>query len=429
MFIQLDVGWMNHPFPANSFKIASQAQLETLRSLGLQSVRCIPGKSDNWPQLFGRGRQAGRATFSNDASPEAQRSLSEGAGGSGSEHGRNAARKGLDVRQWRSRIAYFDARFEEIELVYEGLAQMLARGDQEARQPCEALIQECLAELLGEHELSIHLLSDAVGYGQNAHVVNVAVLSMLLGRSMGLTEVQLSELGLAALLHDAGKLAVGASHLHGLAVAQSLVSEEQRKRYQGHVGESVSIAMRLGLSAQVATAIAQHHEWADGSGFPLHLLEEDMDLMGQILALVDSYERLCNPGHAAVALQTPHEVLAQLFSSHKHRFAAPVLTAFIQMMGVFPPGSLVELSDGSQAMVMSVNVQKPLKPVVMLYQTQRPVEDALLLDLEQGTGLCIRRGLAPGQVPCEVLDYLSPRRHVCYYFERAAKLDMSKARS
>jgi len=219
----------------------------------------------------------------------------------------------------------------------------------------------------------------------------------------------------------------GVEGMHGLALEPS-VPDALRERYERHVGESVAIAMRMGLSAQVTTAIAQHHEWADGTGFPLSLVAEDRELTGQILALVNSYDRLCNPGDAQTP-HTPHEALSMLFSRLRDKFAAPVLNGFIRMMGVFPPGSVVELTDGRHAMVMSVNASRPLKPSVMVHDAGVPAAQAPVLALELFPELGIRRGVAPAQLPRDALDYLSPRRRVCYYFERAVELDPPKVAS
>src|SRR5256885_4206038 len=77
------------------------------------------------------------------------------------------------------------------------------------------------------------------------------------------------------------------------------------------------------------------------------------------------------------------------------------------MMGVFPPGSVVELTDGRHAMVMSVNASRPLKPSVMVHDAGVPAAQAPVLALELFPELGIRRGVAPAQLPRDALDYLS----------------------
>jgi hypothetical protein len=103
----------------------------------------------------------------------------------------------------------------------------------------------------------------------------------------------------------------------------------------------------------------------------------------------------------------------------RQQFDNKVLMPFIRMMGVYPPGSVVELSDGRMALVVSVNAARPLKPNVVVYEPRVPRDEALVEDLEQTQELGIRRSLKPLQLPKAAFDYLSPRQRICYFFERA----------
>ncbi|MNF02589.1 hypothetical protein D3C80_2017570 [compost metagenome] len=89
------------------------------------------------------------------------------------------------------------------------------------------------------------------------------------------------------------------------------------------------------------------------------------------------------------------------------------------MMGVYPPGSVVQLADGRYAMVVSVNSSRPLKPQVLVHDPLVPLMQARPLDLETRPDIVIRRSLRPDQLPREALSYLSPRQRICYFFERA----------
>ena len=183
----------------------------------------------------------------------------------------------------------------------------------------------------------------------------------------------------------------------------------------------------MDLSSSVLIAIAQHHEAADGSGFPLGLLGEDLSPAGRILALVNRYDGLCNPANHADAL-TPHEALSVLFSRMKAHFDAVTLNAFIRMMGVYPPGSVVQLVNGLYALVISVNSARPLRPKVIVHDPATPQEQASVLDLESLPELGILRSLKPSQLPRAALDYLSPRQRIYYFFERAVALPRREAR-
>jgi hypothetical protein len=178
----------------------------------------------------------------------------------------------------------------------------------------------------------------------------------------------------------------------------------------------------MGLAAGALLVIAQHHEMADGSGFPQKLTTERMTQAARIVALVNRYDNLCNPLHPGRAV-TPHEALSLIFAQGRQRFDATVLSSFIRMMGVYPPGSVVQLTDDRWAMVMTVNSARPLKPRVLVHDRKVPRDEALYVDLERESTLGIRRSVRPQQLPPDALQYLAPATRVTYFFEAAPPVD------
>jgi HD-GYP domain-containing protein (c-di-GMP phosphodiesterase class II) len=227
----------------------------------------------------------------------------------------------------------------------------------------------------------------------------------------------LQELGIGALLHDIGKQELPSR----LRWDDEQFSSAEKKLYQEHVKHGIALGKKMELSSAALLCIAQHHEAANGSGYPMRLAGEQISPLARILALTNQYDSLCNPGNPAVA-QTPHEALSTIFSRIKGRFDGQTMSVFIRMMGVYPPGSVVQLSDESYAMVVSVNSSRPLKPRLIVFDPQIPKEEALVVDLERQANLGVRRSIKPVQLPRQVLDYLSPRQHICYFFERASSL-------
>ena len=98
------------------------------------------------------------------------------------------------------------------------------------------------------------------------------------------------------------------------------------------------------------------------------------------------------------------------------------LNAFIRMMGVYPPGSVVQLVNGLYALVISVNSARPLRPKVLVHDPDAHSATPPVLDLEHLPELGILRSLKPAQLPRAALDDLSPRQRIYYFFERAAEL-------
>jgi hypothetical protein len=103
------------------------------------------------------------------------------------------------------------------------------------------------------------------------------------------------------------------------------------------------------------------------------------------------------------------------------------LNAFIRMMGVYPPGSAVQLTDDRFALVTSVNPSRPLKPRVLVHDPKIAREEALTLNLEDTPDVGIRRSLKPEALPRAALDYLSPRSRVAYFFDSVDSSGYSEA--
>jgi putative nucleotidyltransferase with HDIG domain len=241
------------------------------------------------------------------------------------------------------------------------------------------------------------------------------VVAMLLGRRLGLSDGEVCGLGTGAMLHDVGKLDLPELVRH----PDARFSAAEQAAYASHVELGVRQARRMGLDALTCAIIAQHHELADRSGFPHALGADDVSLQARIVGLVNRFDNLCNPAVLAQAM-TPHEALSSLFAHHKGRYDLTVLQAFIRMMGVYPAGSLVQLTDERFAMVLSANASRPLKPRVLVYDPGVPREDALHVELQRTPDLGIRRSFRAAQLPRQALDYLAPRARVSYFFESLA---------
>jgi putative nucleotidyltransferase with HDIG domain len=423
MFVQLDLGWMDHPFPKGSFKISSADQIQTIRGLGLTKIRYFPDRSDpaegeedaaeSRPGLLPSSAAAqaakGAATAGGSSPPMSAEAL---------QRKQRADQLGA---QQRSLMAC-ERRFGEATRQYRKVVEHAIGSPEQAREHSAALVNGCVSDLIADGESAIRLLSEGMGDRNAMHPVNVMVVSLLLGKALGLSAQELTDLGQAALLHDVGKLQLP----DRVRFIDEHFTATEYKMYQEHVTQSVTIGKRMGLPASVLVAIAQHHELVDGSGFPLHLKEDRLGTAGKILALINRYDNLCNPAKSALAL-TPHEALSVIFAQMKARFDAVVLGAFIRMMGVYPPGSVVQLVNDRFAIVVSVNSARPLRPRVIVHDPGVPKDEALILDLEHHPQLGIRRSLKPTQLPKSALDYLSPRQRVCYFFERAGEPEVAGA--
>lgn len=412
MFIQLDLHWMQHPFPLGSFRLASQEQLETVRGLGLKTVRYLPERSD----------QEFRVPPGNVVWVESEAAASPEVTARNTAQGNAAATLTQTLLAQHAALAACDRQFLAATRACLDVASTADKQPLQARAQGEALVGACVEDFLCDGDALIRLLSEGVGERNALHPVNVMVLSLLLGKAQGLGADELRAVGLAALLHDIGKMRLPP---HQWVPTKGMLWTDLLA-YQKHVAHSLVMGRSMELPAPVLMGIAQHHEMVDGSGFPAGLRREAIGSIGRIVGLVNYYDGLCNPLHGAEAL-TPHEALSVIFAKDKARFDTQVLGTFIRMMGVYPPGSVVQLVNDRYAIVVSVNTSRPLRPCVIVHDPAVPKEEAVILDLETVPGMGIRQSLKPTQLPREALDYLSPRKRICYFFERAVDPDGAKA--
>lgn len=406
MYVHLDLGWMSHPFALSHFKITSLDQIATLRGLGLDQVRWTPELSD-LSQALDEPPQA-----ANDPPPVAQAPtvLAEPPSPTLLAQHRQQAQAAAE----REALAVCERQFAEATQALRLIQTQVADTPDKAREAAVALSSALLGKMAGEQELCIRLLGESVGDKASGHAVNVAILSLLMGRSFGWGDKELGDIGVGALLHDVGKLELPERVRH----RDEHFSAAELRYYEEHVARGVAQARRMGLSAGALLVIGQHHEMADQSGFPLKIGSERMTAAARIVALVNRYDNLCNPVRAHLAL-TPHEAVSLMFAQYQNKFDTTVLGGFVKMMGVYPPGSVVQLTDDRLALVLSVNSSRPLKPRVEVYEPGVPADERTSLNLENVPGLGIRRSLKPQALPRDALQALAPRRRVAYFFEPA----------
>jgi putative nucleotidyltransferase with HDIG domain len=397
MYIHLDVGWMSHPFPLSSFKISSKEQIGTIQQLGLRSVRWVPEKSDPPHELPAPG-QGARGAGPSAAEIEAQK---------------KAQREALQAQ--RAAQAVCERQYGEAAKAWRDLSDSVDADPDGARERAEALTRALLDKMLGQQELCIRLLTEGAGDKATAHALNVTIVSLLMGRVFGFSEAEMTDLGMGAMLHDIGK-----QQLPGrLHYPDEKFTSVEHALYREHVAHGVALGRKMALAPGALLVIAQHHEQADGSGFPQQLQVERMSNAARIVALVNRYDNMCNPSVLSKTL-TPHEALSLLFAQGKQKFDVTMLNGFIRMMGVYPPGSIVQLTDDRYGMVVSVNSSRPLKPRVLVHDPKVAREEALYCDLETTPELGIRRSLKPAQLPPAALEYLAPGRRIAYFFEPVA---------
>lgn len=398
LYIYLDMGWMDHPFPVSSFEIRNEEQIHKLQALGLRRIRYSPERSVKL-QASPISPSASHAHHPPPTLSAEQQAL---------KHRRE------QLLQQEASLMVCEKQFNQAVQGYKHVQDHLHAQPLLAREASTRLVTHLLDGILNEEEAAIRLLSEKAGEKTALHSINVTLISLLLGKALELPKDDMLELGIGALLHDIGKNELP----DRLRWVDEQSSPAERQLYQSHVNQGVQLARKLQLSANATLLIAQHHEYADGSGYPAQIRNDKMSHLSRILSLVNRFDNLCNPSNIIQAI-TPHEALSLLFTKFKNQSDTSTLTCFIKMMGIYPPGSVVQLSDERYALVVSVNSARPIKPCVLIHDPAIPKEEALVVNLETELKLGIRRSLKPVQLPKASYDYLSPRKRLCYFFERA----------
>jgi HD-GYP domain-containing protein (c-di-GMP phosphodiesterase class II) len=244
--------------------------------------------------------------------------------------------------------------------------------------------------------------------------LQAAIYLTAMGRYLGFPEKLLSELAAAGLLLDIGKTQIDAKLL---AKPGPYTSEEARSA-QRHVDISLSLLIDAeSLSQNVKRAVAEHHEQINGNGYPKGLHGSEISIFGKMAAIVDGYVAMVNPRSYAETY-APHEAIKQLFAGANTRWFGPLVEQFVQSIGIYPIGSLVELASGHIAIVIQHNRERRLEPKILIvtHGDKRRRFPPLQLDLsrhnarEGSRRLRIKHGLPDGAYGIDVEEFYSKRR-------------------
>lgn len=396
IYVHLDLGWMDHPFTFSHFRIKTPDQIDTIRRLGLKRIRVDLGRSTAQPL----------PPPSKDAPPPPPPAIDA------SEIEAKRARV-EELKQRRQAIAQCERSYIDAAKTVVNISRNLIAKPDETIAEAEKLTHQLAASLLAEQSAVVHLMGDKVlGEEIYYHSLNVSVLSMLIGRALGLSEQELITLGMGGMFHDIGKIKIP----HKVLIKADNPTKAEAEFLHLHCQYGVEIAQKVRLPPAVIAIIAQHHELIDGSGYPAGKKGDAIDPLARLLAVTNAYDNLCNPVDVINAL-TPHEALSLMFSQQRTRFDNKVLGSLIHTLGVYPPGTVVKLSSETLGMIMSVNSDNPLKPCVLIHDPAIPREEAIMLDLTEEPDLTISKAIRPSQLPRSVYDYLSPRTRVSYFFD------------
>ena len=397
LMVDLELSWTQHPFLFSKFKIKSKADIAVIKQLGLKEVTVFPDQSDI--QVAQEDKSEPNLTKETEPKKLADQQWKE----------KNAKlEKADEYRKKRSNIA---KKYKEHAAKVRKLTHELKTEPANAIHNAKELVNSMAAEFDSENDILTNLVN--LGGGQHTmynHCINVTILSLSLANVRGIRGDQLRTLARGALLHDVGKVELPGPIIN----KKTKLTAPEMGVYRQHPQIGRRLCELVGdTPGEVLDIIELHHEYLDGSGYPYQRKDEAISELVKIVAVANTYDNLCNPINPQLAM-TPKVALATMYSKYKDKLDNELVQSFISTLGIYPPGSVVSLSDDSIGLVVSVDPHEMLKPEILLYNPDIPPLQALIIDLKEQTDMKIEKVLKPGEYPKRVYEYLGVEERIGY---------------
>lgn len=250
-------------------------------------------------------------------------------------------------------------------------------------QALQTSVRTCVESIMRNSDATIWLTqlrkkSEATAQ----HSLNVAALSIILGKSLGYDIRELEALGICATLHDIGKTRLP----DDLLSKSDRLDESELKLMELHTvhGRDILISSKTAMSGSADVAYC-HHERPDGQGYPRGLTAEQIPHMASIVAIAEAYdsmttEQLWRPAWS------PSDALRVLYSERGCQFDEELVVQFIDAVGIFPPGSIIEMASGEIGIVLS-NTGDKLRPrIILILDANHESMPQQIIDLSKKSG-------------------------------------------
>jgi len=269
----------------------------------------------------------------------------------------------LQKRKERARTSYFYA-LDSLKEVAEKISFQKKAGVRKSLRVIQNMV-----DLVMEDEPILLGLSTIRDYDDYTftHSVNVAILSMCLGQRIGLSRMSLHRLGVCGLFHDLGKLDIPIEIIHQPGKLNQSEFEEIKKHTIYSVTQIIKLEAPHDLKAKILLPPFEHHLKYDLSGYPETNRKKPLSLFGRIIAIADVFDAITSPRIYRQMAFTPDQALNMMFDGAGTEFDPILLKIFINMLGVYPIGSLLEMDTGELALVMdNETTLDETRPLVVL---------------------------------------------------------------
>ena len=226
------------------------------------------------------------------------------------------------------------------------------------------------------------------------HSVNVAIFAVSFAQYLGMDDEEQRQIGIAALFHDYGKALLPSKILN----APRKLNEGEMQIMHSHVERGHAKLQATGkFSAEVLEGILQHHERHDGTGYPYNLSGDQIGIFGRIISICDVYDALASKRVYKDAIHPKH-ALGTLFKMGENAWAPGYAEHFIKMVGIFPIGTAVVLSNGQKGIVCHSDPLAPSLPRVLLVRDcEHGVKPMRMFDLARQKTVTVNRSLSKSE--------------------------------
>lgn len=385
--IEMDVPWYRTPFLSHKRLIKDQQTIQLMKQHGIRMVTIDTSKGADLPPepSTNTPRATGEHAVGPDVSALSKQKAERAPEAKSDDH--------------PATMIYAQAQ-EAVERIFDDLEQ----GIPPSPEATKAIVSRVLQQILSDRaamatQVAIHKMKQ-FDRSLTAHALDTCILSLVVGIESGLDQSMQEQVGMGALLHDAGYVRLP----RNLVRKREECSGQDKTLLEQHCKLGVALlSEHPGMHEDVLRIVREHHERTDGSGFPAGLGNDRISRLAQIVGIVDFYDGMVSRRGARPAM-IPHDAVRQLFlAGERGHFEKSLVELMIRSIGVYPVGSLVTLNTGEQAVVVGVNPQQRLKPMVKIttdpqggsYTT--PIEVDLATPSPDHTVRTVLRVLDPAQ--------------------------------
>ncbi len=396
--VDLELPWSKHPFLFSKFKIRSQNDIKIIKRLGLKEVTVFPGQSDRKIALESQTEEK------NDS--ECIETITNA-----QWQDKNSKLENAD--KYRKKRHSIGKKYAEQAKKIQQISRQMKAEPANAIHETEELVQNIATDFEMQRDLLTNLVN--LGGGRHSlynHFLNVTILSLMMAQAREITGEDLRNLIRGALLHDIGKVDIPSQILN----KTTTLSKPEMAIYQKHPQYGRKLCELIGdVPKPVMEIIEKHHQYLDGTGFPKPQKDHEIPELVRIVSIANIYDNLCNPNDSSQAM-TPKLALATLYSKFKTKLDHQLVNNFISKVGIYPPGSVVQLNDESIGLVVSVDTNDMMNPEVLLYNPSIPPLQAIIINLQEHDDLKVVNVLEPGAYPKRVYEYLGIQKRIGFMY-------------